>query len=237
MVGKAHHGPQHVLDDDDGHALIPDGPDKLDGLFHLRGVQSGDDLVEQQHIGLGGQGPGHLHALELGQGQGVAGGVCHIGKAHPLQHGIGRVPGLGRFGVADIGPHHHVLQHGEVAEGLADLIGPADAHLAHLVRLGVVDELAVIVELALGHGQGAGEHVEQGGLAGAVGADEAQDLIFMEDDVHVVHCHQAAEALGYVPALQNDVLAVVLTHGCHLTVFPRRPPCAPWRCASSPGRP
>ena len=44
----------------------------------------------------------------------------------------------------------------------------------------------------------AGDHVEQRRLAGAVGADHAADLAGLDVERHLVHRHQAAEALGHV---------------------------------------
>ena len=48
-----------------------------------------------------------------------------------------------------------------------------------------------------------GQQVEDGGFAGAVGADEAGDLRPADGEVEVIHRPQAAEVDAQVAALQN----------------------------------
>jgi len=53
-----------------------------------------------------------------------------------------------------------------------------------------------------------GDHVEHGGLAGAVRADEAQDFALVYVQVEVAHRGEAAEDLGEAVCFQEDVVPV-----------------------------
>ena len=55
---------------------------------------------------------------------------------------------------------------------------------------------ALVADVALGGDVEAGEAVEEGGLAGAVGADEADDLAAVDGEVDVAYGGEAAEAHG-----------------------------------------
>ena len=103
---------------------------------------------------------------------------------------------------AAVHAHQHVLEraHGleqaDVLEGaahaqLGDRVGGQSRHLA-----------AVEHDLAGGRRVGAGEHVEEGGLAGAVGPDQADDAAAGNGEVDVVARHQAAELLAHLLRLR-----------------------------------
>ena len=47
-------------------------------------------------------------------------------------------------------------------------------------------------------GVNAGDDVEGGGLTSAVGADEGDDLVLIDLQVHIVNGHDAAELHGYI---------------------------------------
>ncbi|MPN65045.1 hypothetical protein SDC9_212824 [bioreactor metagenome] len=52
----------------------------------------------------------------------------------------------------------------------------------------------------------AGEHVEERGLACAVGADQAVDLAAVDGDADVRECLQAAESLGHASDLEHHIV-------------------------------
>ncbi|MPN62619.1 hypothetical protein SDC9_210371 [bioreactor metagenome] len=60
-----------------------------------------------------------------------------------------------------------------------------DALVDHLVRLGARDGLAVVLDLAGGGLDQAGDRVHQGRLAGTVGADDRDHLMFADRHRHV----------------------------------------------------
>ncbi|MNR08512.1 hypothetical protein D3C85_1246740 [compost metagenome] len=84
------------------------------------------------------------------------------------------------------------------------LEGAAHAHARDGAGRYAVDALATEQHLAGSRGVDARELVEQGALAGAVGADQGEDLAGAHLQVHVVVGHQATEALGHVARLQNQ---------------------------------
>src|SRR5262249_13274510 len=45
-----------------------------------------------------------------------------------------------------------------------------------------------------------GEHVEEGGLPGAVGPNQAQNLALLKFEAEPIECHQSAETAGHNPA-------------------------------------
>ncbi len=83
---------------------------------------------------------------------------------------------LAAVALAQLHHRHDVLAHRHAAEDRGFLRQVADAHAGALVhRLGG-DVLAVQVDRAVVGGDQAGDHVEAGGLAGAVGAKQARHL-------------------------------------------------------------
>ena len=66
--------------------------------------------------------------------------------------------------------------------------------LFHLAVGRVFNDLASLEpHRAVGGRIHAGDNVERGGLAGTVGADEGDDLIFIHLQVQIVHSHNAAK--------------------------------------------
>ena len=70
---------------------------------------------------------------------------------------------------------------------------------------------AVQADLALIGHQGSGQHLDQGRLAGAVVADDAQYLVGLEVEIGVVEGDDAAESLDDIARLQ-DRLGGVRAH-------------------------
>ena len=93
------------------------------------------------------------------------------------------------------GADHHVVEHGEACERLDQLEGAADAGAADLVRPPAVDAPAVEAHEPRIGPVDAGDHVEAGGLAGAVGADQRHDLALADRKGEVLGGAQPLEAL------------------------------------------
>ena len=74
----------------------------------------------------------------------------------------------------------------------------AEAHAGALVHRLAGDVLAVEPDLAAVRGDQAGDHVEAGGLAGAVGAEQAGDLAALDVQGDVAHHLTLAEGAGDV---------------------------------------
>ena len=132
---------------------------------------------------------------------------------------------------AHVAADHHVLQRRHLGEQPDVLEGARDARLGHLVhRAGLVGLAAELEAAAVGDVQ-AGDDVEEGGLAGAVGADQAVDLAALDGDAHVGQRLQAAETLADAGDLENGLCHVVSLRvqradRCGLAMLGRRPQAA-----------
>ena len=73
------------VDAGDAQPLL-DAPDLGAHLLAQLGVQVGERLVHQQHLGLHHQGAGQGHALLLPAGELVGGALLQAGQLHQLQH-------------------------------------------------------------------------------------------------------------------------------------------------------
>src|SRR4029079_16678365 len=80
------------------------------------------------------------------------------------------------------GPHLKVLVHGHAGEDAAAFGALRDAELDDLVRTQPVDALAAQDDLALARAKQPGDGPQRRGLAGAVGADEGDDLALVDVD-------------------------------------------------------
>ena len=74
-----------------------------------------------------------------------------------------------------VGADHDVLHHGHAPEQADVLEGAGHAQVGDLVGLELLDAPALELDGALVAVVEAGDGVEEGGLAGAVGADDAED--------------------------------------------------------------
>src|ERR1700674_1848039 len=71
-----------------------------------------------------------------------------------------------------------------------------------------------------GRPQDAGDQVEHGGLAGAVRADQADDLALVDDGIEAIDCGQAAEAASQGLNLQNTGPLDQIFHSGSSTMAP-----------------
>ena len=200
VVGDEHRGDAQVALE-----LLEEGA----RLQSQSGVQVGQGLVEQEHVGPGGDGPGQGDALLLPAGQLGGPALEQLGQGEALRR-VGGGPaalGLGDPAyaqrVGDVVRHVHVGEEGVVLEdhghaappGLdVGHVGPADA------------------QGPLGDGLQAGDGSEQGRLAASRGAQQGEELAVVDGQVHPVH---AAHPVGVLlhEALHDD-------RGCHDLIPP-----------------
>ena len=109
-----------------------------------------------------------------------------------------------------------VLQHGELLEDGGALKGAPHPHAHDLVRL-QREEVLVAVAGVPGALDQAGERVDEGGLAGAVGADEEVQLSLEERDVHPVDGLEPVKVDGQ--ALDLEVVESLLVGSGHAVAF------------------
>ena len=112
-----------------------------------------------------------------------------------LQHLMRLAARLAHHGGADQRADDDVVDDRHGLEALDHLEGAPDAALAALRRRQARDVLAVEPDRAFGRRQHARDQVEQRRLAGAVRADQADDLAAADRDRDVAVGDQAAEAL------------------------------------------
>src|SRR5437763_10818312 len=92
---------------------------------------------------------------------------------------------------------HDVVEHAEAGERLDELERAADARGADFIRPQAVNWAAGEDNRARIGRIDAGDHVEGGRLAGAVGTDETVDVAFGDLERHLVHRAQAVEAFRH----------------------------------------
>src|SRR4030095_5822529 len=91
--------------------------------------------------------------------------------------------------------HPDIIERGEPGERPHELERPRDAAGAHAMGQEPRDVLAGEADVAAVRAQGAGDQVEQGGLAGAVRPHDAEQLAGLEGEADVVDREDAATAL------------------------------------------
>jgi hypothetical protein len=93
----------------------------------------------------------------------------------------------------------HVLPHTHAAEQRQVLKGAADAQFGYTVTGQTLQRLPVKHDGAALEVVQAGQAVEQGGLAGPVGADQADDLTRVDLEGNAVQGDDTAEAHADIP--------------------------------------
>ena len=99
--------------------------------------------------------------------------------------------------------HPHVVEGAEGVERLQLLEGAGNAHLRPLRHAGPGDVFAVELHRAAGGGQKAGDDVEQGGLARAVGTDQTGNQAGLDVHRRVVEGHHTAEAHDHLLSFEQ----------------------------------
>ena len=198
-----------VLDPDDGHAGRAQLADLFDKLQHLSLGEAAGDLVEQKHIGVGGQSPGQFEPLAVEQRERAGEDVDLLVQTGDLEDvDAVLVGGPLRHVAAVSGPYQDVLEHGHARERLGDLERAADARAAPLVPGHVSDVLAVEDHLAGIGVHSPGDEVEPGGLARPVGTDDTERFAFVDADAEIVDHQDPSErlskALGFKSYRQVD---------------------------------
>jgi hypothetical protein len=97
--------------------------------------------------------------------------------------------------LAEESREHHVLEEREPAKRPWDLERAADAEVDDPVRRLAGDLATLEADRPRVRREGAREHVEDRALAGAVRADQAEDLALLDPERHAVDGGEAAEAL------------------------------------------
>ena len=207
-VRHAHDELHGVLDQCDGHPAGGDLPDQLLDLLGLDVVAAGGWFVEKQEIGLGGQCAGELEPLQRAVGKGRSGTVGMLGETDeseqlaPFGRGRAVLPRDRRerekmrervLLLMQMPPNHDVLERRHVHEDLEVLKRARQAARRQFVGRQARYVLPIEIDAAAARSIEAGDHVEQGGLAGAVWADNRVDSTARDIERQVVDGAEAAE--------------------------------------------
>jgi hypothetical protein len=92
------------------------------------------------------------------------------------------------------------------------LEGPGDAEVRNLVSRLSCDVPAFEKDLARRHRDETGDAVDQGRLAGPIGADDAQDFSLLHIKTDPVQSQDAAESLGRLFDVEHGRLGHIFTH-------------------------
>ena len=196
-------GVAQVVGDHDGgqlplaHHAVGHLHDHIGGV----GVKGGGVLVQDQEIRGAQAAHGHRQGLALAAGQAAGPGVHHVFQPH-AQFAQHLLPG-GNAGFVERGHEVHAL---ELALGQGHVFGDAHigagAHRRVLVDAGDAaaaggfllagDILPVQQDLPGVGRHGSADQVEQGGLAGAVGADDGDKLPLFHLEVEAAQQRQLA---------------------------------------------
>ena len=174
-----------MLDEEHGHRLVAER--RHDGVHHrelLFGRDAAGRLVEQQQLGRAGQRHRDVEQLAHAARQLGDAPLAVLAEAKALEQPLGaldrlrplrRLPEAQALVVAGVGDEH-VVEHGQVAVELRDLERARDAEARDRARRERRDVAAVEGDAAVVGLEVAGDHVDEGGLAGAVAADQADAL-------------------------------------------------------------
>ena len=173
-------------------ALADEAADDVPHAEPAARVEAGRRLVQEQEPRPPDEGAAEVepaaHAARVGLDDAVAG----VGQVELLEQLVGPSPGLGRRQLVQPAEHPQVLAPGQVLVDRGELAGQAD-DLAELVRL--------LDDVEAGHRRPPGVGLEQGGqdpdgggLAGAVGPEQAEDGALGDGQVEAVESADLALA-------------------------------------------
>ena len=206
VVHHAQRDVEVVLDEHEAH-VRRQAAEQRHQLRALGGREPGGRLVEQDQARRAGEGHADLELALLAVREGRHGLPGHIGEPDALEQRLRRLaPRRSEDAVAVARDAAHreeqVVPHREVAEQERGLVGAAQPHADALVRRQRGHVLAEEQHATARGREVAGDHVEQGGFAGAVGPDHGAPLPHRDRERDVLDRVQGAEGPG--DALQHE---------------------------------
>ena len=159
-------------------------------------VEAGCRLVEDQHVRVVEQGLGEADSLPVALRELCALAVGHVRYTRPLHGRLYPGRAIGSRDAFDPGAEHQVIAHGHVRVERRRLGQVAGAALG---LDGLLDHVVAGDEgFAVGRRHIAGDDPHRRRLAGAVGAEEAQNLPTLGLEADVVYGREGAVLLGEV---------------------------------------
>ena len=192
---------ENVGGHDDGDALLDLFEQHLLDLPGGAGIEAGQRFVENDELGIVHERAGEGDLLQHALGEAAAALVRVRGEAEPADQFGGAGLRLARIDLPEAGDEFEILVWGQAVVDHRLVGDPGDD------RLGLQRILAgVDAEHRDGAGFGlqqAGDHAEDGGLAGAVGAEQRVELAAFDAQLQVFD-DRAVEALGHPLDLEGE---------------------------------
>src|SRR5579875_1190493 len=223
----------HVVFDEQQSELIRQAGYDLENFPAFFGWHAGRRLIEQQHLGTGGQRKGNLEQPLASIGQFARRPVAFLGESQPRENIMcfvdcfavrrNTAPELARNAPSFADGERHRFERGQPWEKRIDLEGACEAAPHALARL-EIRYVVLAQENSSGVGsKHAGHEVDQRGLAGAVRTDQRIARAHRKADGDVARDHEGAETLGEAAGEQSGTGHVFL----HLAASRDRPPRTP----------
>ena len=196
VVADVHDEAHVVLHQQHGDAPAGQVDEDAPELDRLLLVEPRAGLVHQQHRRARGQGPAQLDEAGQTGGQQVGGLVGDVRQPDMGQDHVrfDARAGAGGTSTSRLRRHLHVLPSRQGPEELEALEGAGDAESGPVMRRQAGDVLTAEAHPPVRGGLQAGDDVEERGLPGPVGADEAVDGAGVDLQIDVLQGLEPAEA-------------------------------------------
>src|SRR3974390_657630 len=190
--------------------------DQLCNALDVLVPHAGHRLIEQQHLRIERQGGSDLQRTLAPVRQlnripvGVGGDADVVDQLHraiiELVEGSLRAPEIEGATALALQGDAYVLQHGHMREHGGNLERAREAEPRHFRRRQRRYVAAVVDDAAARRAQELGEHVEAGGLAGSVRADQGMDAATADAQRDAVDRDKPSELLGQILSFEDDVV-------------------------------
>src|SRR5690554_887159 len=168
-------------------------------IAHRDGIDSGKRLVEQDKLGVGRQRTGNFYTPPLASRQGHPEAVLDVGNMKLLQQGFQSLQSLLAVEVAPgFENGEDIIAHRELAKYRGFLGQVADTGAGTAMDGRARQVLFVDKDPALIGCHQTGDHIKAGGLAGAIGAQQTDNLTAVDLQRDIDHHLAALVALGEV---------------------------------------
>ena len=192
-----------MVGDEDADTALLEGEDHLLDIGDGDGVNAGEGFVHEEEFRLGNEGAGDFEAAAFAAGERECFLFRDVREVEFLEVLLD-AGAVVLFGEADgLNDGEDVILDGEFAEDGRFLREVADAEAGALVHAEFGGVVAVDEDFAGGRWDEADDHVERRGLAGSVGAEEADDFAGADGDVDAVD--DVTFAVGFDVALSGDL--------------------------------
>src|SRR5690554_156804 len=166
-----------VVGDEYANSFAAQVLDDLLDVANGDGVNTGKGLVKQDELRVGGQRAGDFYTATLTAGQAHARAVADMGDVKFLQQAFQLIIALSLVEIlAQLEDGHDVVAHTQLAKNRGFLWQVTESGSGAAMHGNMADVLAVDTDAAMIGTYQADNHVETGGLASSVGAEQTHHL-------------------------------------------------------------